>query len=206
MCVSLPGAVSCVCVCVCVSVCYFQVQAAAHASKHRAWNFLCACASTSCLTNATLCVCLLCTGAGSSTRLKAQGMEFSVWVCKHAAQHQLKAMAPAVLQVRYFLCCLLPCALVGLCGNVFTCCLLLVALARVLFFVLFVAMCTCLFMGNFHKSLVWHPASAEGHGASRAAFLCADYLCFMRHSCPFVSWCFPLLCPIAFAILRSLTL
>lgn len=32
-------------------------------------------------------------------RLKAQGMEFSVWVCKHAAQSQLKAMAPAVLQV-----------------------------------------------------------------------------------------------------------
>ncbi|KAF5832303.1 proteasome stabiliser-domain-containing protein [Dunaliella salina] len=37
-------------------------------------------------------------GSGSSVRLKQQGMEFSVWVCKHAAHTQLKAMAPAVLQ------------------------------------------------------------------------------------------------------------
>eukprot|EP00967_Tisochrysis_lutea_P082590 scaffold114367_cov17-Tisochrysis_lutea.AAC.3 len=37
----------------------------------------------------------LATGSGSSVRLKQQGMEFSVWVCKHAAHSQLKAMAPA---------------------------------------------------------------------------------------------------------------
>ena len=43
-------------------------------------------------------------GPGSSMRLKAQGMEFSVWVCKFAAQHQLKAMAPAVLQVSLSCC------------------------------------------------------------------------------------------------------
>eukprot|EP00798_Chlamydomonas_sp_ICE-L_P012149 gene12149-15261_t len=35
---------------------------------------------------------------GSSLRLKQQGMEFTVWVFRHAAVHQLKAMGPAVLK------------------------------------------------------------------------------------------------------------
>lgn len=39
-------------------------------------------------------------GAGGSARLRAQGMEFAVWVTKHAETHQLRAMAPTVLQAR----------------------------------------------------------------------------------------------------------
>ncbi len=35
--------------------------------------------------------------SGAAGRLKAQGMEWCVWVIKHASQHQLKAMAPTML-------------------------------------------------------------------------------------------------------------
>ena len=34
---------------------------------------------------------------GSAGRLRALGMEWCVWVIKHAETHQLKAMAPALL-------------------------------------------------------------------------------------------------------------
>jgi len=34
---------------------------------------------------------------GAAGRLRAQGMEWCVWVIKHAPQHQLKAMAPTLL-------------------------------------------------------------------------------------------------------------
>ncbi|KAL6762246.1 proteasome stabiliser-domain-containing protein [Haematococcus lacustris] len=37
-------------------------------------------------------------GGAGSARLRLQGTEFAVWVSKHAASHQLKAMAPAILQ------------------------------------------------------------------------------------------------------------
>lgn len=34
---------------------------------------------------------------GAAGRLRAQGMEWCVWLIKHAQQHQLKAMAPTLL-------------------------------------------------------------------------------------------------------------
>ncbi|GAX79566.1 hypothetical protein CEUSTIGMA_g7007.t1 [Chlamydomonas eustigma] len=37
-------------------------------------------------------------GTSTSNRLKQQGMEFAVWVFRHAADHQLKAMGPSMLQ------------------------------------------------------------------------------------------------------------
>ncbi|KAL2611894.1 hypothetical protein R1flu_023586 [Riccia fluitans] len=43
-------------------------------------------------------VCIDCiSGAGSTTRLKQAGMEFSVWIFKHAVDRQLKVMAPLIL-------------------------------------------------------------------------------------------------------------
>eukprot|EP00955_Chlamydomonas_euryale_P034131 349693-Chlamydomonas_euryale.AAC.1 len=38
-------------------------------------------------------------GRRSNVRLKQLGMEFAVWMFKYAAEHQLKAMAPGMLQV-----------------------------------------------------------------------------------------------------------
>lgn len=39
-------------------------------------------------------------GAVTTPRLKQQGVEFAVWVFKHAGEAELKAMAPVVLEVR----------------------------------------------------------------------------------------------------------
>jgi hypothetical protein len=37
------------------------------------------------------------TGAGTTVRLKQAGMEFAVWIFKHASDEQLKPMAPIIL-------------------------------------------------------------------------------------------------------------
>jgi hypothetical protein len=37
------------------------------------------------------------TGAGTTARLKQAGMEFAVWIFKHASDEQLKPMAPIIL-------------------------------------------------------------------------------------------------------------
>jgi proteasome component ECM29 len=55
-----------------------------------------AAANTFPFTVQTIAVCIY--GTSTNARLKSLGMEFAVWVFKHAAEHQLKAMGPKMLQ------------------------------------------------------------------------------------------------------------